>query len=203
MLYPKVRTGAAGAVAMKYTTPDQGNTVGFIGCGAIARNMARAAASVRDFQGVVYALDGAEDFAKEMSAELGISFSVAGSAEELCEKSNVIYTQTPGSNTVLELDWLQKGTTIIASGSDQPTKQELPSEVLKASKYIPDLVKQTSKVGELRGAIEDGLMSEDDVYCEVGACRKLLSFLRSRPTFNLISFEVGRSREWKSRSRRR
>lgn len=167
-----MRTGAAGAVAMKYTTPDQGNTVGFIGCGAIARNMARAAASVRDdFQGVVYAFDGAETFAKEMSAELGISFSVAESAEELCQKSNVIYTQTTGSDTVVELDWIQKGTTIIASGSDQPTKQEIPSDVLKASKYIPDLVKQTSKVGELRGAIEDGLMTEDDVYCEVGCLR--------------------------------
>ncbi|KAL3943811.1 MAG: hypothetical protein SGBAC_002104 [Bacillariaceae sp.] len=164
-----LRTGAAGAVAMKYTTPDQGNTVGFIGCGAIARNMARAAASVRDdFQGVVYAFDGAEIFAKEMSAELGISFSVAESAEELCQKSNVIYTQTTGSETVVELDWIQKGTTIIASGSDQPTKQEIPSNVLKESKYIPDLVKQTSKVGELRGAIEDGLMTEDDVYCELG-----------------------------------
>jgi hypothetical protein len=43
----------------------------------------------------------------------------------------------------------------------------VPSAVLKASKYIPDLIKQTSKVGELRGAIQDGLMSEKDVYCEV------------------------------------
>jgi len=163
-----LRTGAAGAVAMKYTTPELGNIVGFIGCGAIARNMARAAAAVRDFEGVVYALDGAEDFAKKMSDELGVSFLVADSAEDLCRKSNVIYTQTTGSDTVLELDWLQKGTTIIASGSDQPTKQEIPSDVLKASKYIPDLAKQTSKVGELRGAIEDGLMSEDDVYCELG-----------------------------------
>jgi ornithine cyclodeaminase/alanine dehydrogenase-like protein (mu-crystallin family) len=121
----KVRTGAAGAVSMKYTTPEDGNTVGFIGCGAIARNMARAAASVRpSFQGVVYGLDGAEEFAAEMSSELGIPFTVAASSEELCKESNVIFTQTPGSDTVLELDWLQPGTTIIASGSDQPTKQE-------------------------------------------------------------------------------
>lgn len=120
-----MRTGAAGAVSMKYTTPEDGNTVGFIGCGAIARNMARAAASVRPgFQGVVYGLDGAEEFAAEMSSELGIPFTVAASSEELCQKSNVIFTQTPGSETVLELDWLQPGTTIIASGSDQPTKQE-------------------------------------------------------------------------------
>jgi ornithine cyclodeaminase/alanine dehydrogenase-like protein (mu-crystallin family) len=154
---------------MKYTTPEEGNTVGFIGCGAIARNMCRAAATVRTgWNGVVYGLDGAEEFAADMSAELGVQFSVAVSSEDLCKASNVIFTQTPGSDTVLELDWLQKGTTIIASGSDQSTKQEIPSDVLQASKYVPDLTKQTSKVGELRGAIRDGLMSESDVYCELG-----------------------------------
>ena len=48
-----LRTGAAGAVAMKYcTTPAQG-VVGFIGCGAIAKNKARAAAAVRPYKGVV------------------------------------------------------------------------------------------------------------------------------------------------------
>ena len=131
--------------------------------------MCRAAAAVRQgWNGVVFGLDGADEFAAEMSSELGVPFTIASSAEELCKASNVIFTQTPGSETVLELDWLKEGTTIIASGSDQPTKQEIPSAVLQASKYIPDLVKQTSKVGELRGAIQDGLMSESDVYCELG-----------------------------------
>merc|ERR1712071_381295 len=77
--------------------------------------------------------------------------------------------QTPGSETVLEKDWLKDtGVTIIASGSDQPTKQEIPNDVLKASKYISDLTKQTSKGGELRGAMEAGVMTEDDVYAELG-----------------------------------
>ena len=164
-----LRTGAAGAVAIKYTTPEEGNTIGFIGCGAIARNMARAAAAVRpNFSGVVFGLVGSEQFASEMSEELGIDFTVAASSKELCEQSNVIFTQTPGSQTVLELDWLKPGTTIVASGSDQPTKQEIPADVLKSSKYIPDLVKQTSKVGELRGAIEAGAMTDSDIYCELG-----------------------------------
>jgi hypothetical protein len=48
------------------------------------------------------------------------------------------------------------------------TKQELPNDVLKASKYISDLTKQTSKVGELRGAIQAGVMTEQDVYAELG-----------------------------------
>ena len=165
-----LRTGAAGAVSLKYTTNASAPlSVGFIGCGAIARNMARAAAAVRpDMTGVAFAMEGAEEFAAEMSAELGVEFQVAGSAEELCAKSNCIYTQTPGGSTVLELGMLQPGTTIIASGSDQPTKQEIPNDVLKASKYISDLTKQTSRVGELRSALEAGVMTEDDVYAELG-----------------------------------
>ncbi|CAB9517647.1 Putative dehydrogenase [Seminavis robusta] len=165
-----LRTGAAGGISLKYTTDaSQPLPVGFIGCGAIARNMARAAAAVRpDMTGFAYAVAGAEEFATEMSAELGVPFEVVASADELCAKSKCIYTQTPGSSTVLELGMLQPGTTIIASGSDQPSKQEIPNDVLAASKYISDLTKQTSKVGELRGALEAGAMTEADVYAELG-----------------------------------
>lgn len=164
-----LRTGAAGAVAIKHCTTPEQNVIGFIGCGAIARNMARAAAAVRPFTGWAYAKDGAEAFAEEMEAELGMPFTVAESAKSLCAECDVIFTQTPGASTVLEKEWLKpSGVTIIASGSDQPTKQEIPNDVLKASKYIADLVKQTSKVGELRGAIQAGEMTTDDVYAELG-----------------------------------
>jgi len=165
-----LRTGAAGAVALKHCTTPEQDTIGFIGCGAIAKNMARAAAATnRTFKGVCYATAGAPEFAKEMEQELGIPFTVLDSAEELCGKSDVIFTQTPGASTVLEKDWLNpKGVTIIASGSDQPTKNEIPVDVLKASKYISDLTKQTSRVGELRSAIQAGVMTEDDVYAELG-----------------------------------
>jgi ornithine cyclodeaminase/alanine dehydrogenase-like protein (mu-crystallin family) len=165
-----LRTGAAGAISLKYTTKDDGVlTIGFIGCGAIARTMARAAKVVRpNYKGVAFGIAGAEEFCSDMKAELGLDFTVAASAKELCAVSKAIFTQTPGSKTVLELDWLQKGTTIIASGSDQPTKQEIPNDVLKASKYISDLTKQTSKVGELRGAMQAGVMTEADVYAELG-----------------------------------
>lgn len=164
-----LRTGAAGAISMKYCTSPEQDNVGFIGCGAIARNMARAAAAIRPYKGIAYGLQGAEEFCKEMEAELGLPFVVAESAKELCGKSDVIYTQTPGSSTVLEKSWLKEtGVTIIASGSDQPTKQEIPNDVIVASKYIPDLTKQTSRLGELRGPLQAGLMTVDDVYAELG-----------------------------------
>ncbi|KAG8460749.1 hypothetical protein KFE25_010804 [Diacronema lutheri] len=164
-----LRTGAAGAVAMKHCSSATQDVVGFIGCGAIARNMARGAAAVRPFKGVAYAIEGAEAFAKEMQAELGMPFTVAPSAQALCGESDVIFTQTPGGKTVLEKSWLNpKGVTIIASGSDQPTKQEIPNDVLAASKYISDLTKQTSKVGELRAALGAGVMQLSDVHAELG-----------------------------------
>jgi len=166
-----LRTGAAGAVSMKHTTVESMDVVGFIGTGAIARNMARAAATVRGYRGVAYGQDAlmAKEFAEEMSEELGMPFSVVETAEELCGESDVIFTQTPGSSTVLEKGWLKDtGVTIIASGSDQPTKQELPVDVLKASKYISDLTKQTSRIGELRSALQAGVMTEDDVHAELG-----------------------------------
>jgi ornithine cyclodeaminase/alanine dehydrogenase-like protein (mu-crystallin family) len=167
-----LRTGAAGGVSLKYTTlPDTPLTVGFIGCGAIARVMARAAYAVRpNFTGIAFGMAGSSElFCDDMSRELGgVSFTPAPSVQDLCRQCNVIYTQTPGSETVLKLEWLCPGTTIIASGSDQPTKQEIPNDVLKASKYIADLVKQTSRVGELRGAIQAGIMTEQDVYAELG-----------------------------------
>mmetsp|Transcript_62329 Transcript_62329/g.75016 ORF Transcript_62329/g.75016 Transcript_62329/m.75016 type:complete len:355 (-) Transcript_62329:324-1388(-) len=164
-----LRTGAAGAISMKHCSSPEQDVVGFIGCGAIARNMARAAAVVRPYKGVAYGFAGAEEFAAEMEKELGMPFTVAGSSEELCGLSDVIFTQTPGSETVLQRSWLKEsGVTIIASGSDQPTKQEIPNDVLTNCKYIPDLTKQTSKVGELRGAIQEGVMTVDDVYAELG-----------------------------------
>jgi len=163
-----LRTGAAGAVSMKHCSAPDHEDVGFIGCGLIARNMARAAAAIRPFKGFAYAMDGAQEFCDDMSKELGMPFTVVGSAEELCQSSDVIFTQTPGSSPVLQLPWLRPHATIIASGSDQPTKNEIPSEVLAASKYVTDLTKQCIRVGELRTAVAEGAMVEGDVYAELG-----------------------------------
>lgn len=97
-----------------------------------------------------------------------LQVNVCATAEEAVRNSDVVFTQTPGAKTVLELDWLRPHATIIASGSDQPTKNEIPADVQKASKMVCDLVRQCKQVGELRSAIKAGLMTEEDVYAEIG-----------------------------------
>lgn len=63
-----LRTGAAGAVTVKYFTTPKHEMIGFIGCGAIGCTMARGAAAIRPFKGVAYAVD--EASAKQFTADM-------------------------------------------------------------------------------------------------------------------------------------
>lgn len=175
-----LRTGAAGAVSVKHFCSPKQTKVAYIGTGVIARAMADGTAAMASgteslgtgkfTQGYAFGFDAKmnEAFAKDVHANCGYPVKVCATAEEAVREADVIFTQTPAGKTVLELGWLKSKVTIIASGSDQPTKNEIPSDVMKKSKFVCDLVRQCSKVGELRTAIKEGAMQESDVYCEIG-----------------------------------
>lgn len=166
-----LRTGAAGAISVKHFASKSHTKVGFIGTGAIAQAMAEGTHCIHKFtEGYVYGMDAKQnqDFANFLTKNLGYPVKICASAEECVRASDVIFTQTTASSQVLQLGWLKPNATIIASGSDQPTKNELPSDVMKKSKFVVDLVRQCSRVGELRTAIKEGAMTEEDVYCELG-----------------------------------
>jgi ornithine cyclodeaminase/alanine dehydrogenase-like protein (mu-crystallin family) len=143
----------------------------FLGTGAIAAAMATSACLVHKFkEAYCYGLDfkETEAFCAEMTKICKFKFTAVKTAEEATRKSDVIFTQTPASAHVLQLSWLKEKVTIIASGSDQPTKNEIPSDVMKNSKFITDLTRQCVRVGELRTAVKDKVMKEEDVYAELG-----------------------------------
>lgn len=175
-----LRTGAAGGVSVKYFTLPHQTKVAYIGTGAIARAMALGTSAMAKgpaskgtgnfTQGYAFGFDAKmnESFAQTIQQECGYPVTVCATAEEAVRNADVIFTQTPASKTVLELGWLKANATIIASGSDQPTKNEIPADVMKNSKMVCDLVRQCVRVGELRTAVEKGVMKESDVYCELG-----------------------------------
>lgn len=165
-----LRTGAAGGVSVKYFVAPHHDTIGFIGTGAIAKAMAQGAACTHKFKkGFAYGLDKKMDaqFAKDIEEMLGYPVQVCDTAEEAVSSSDCIFTQTTGAKPVLELGWLKPHATIIASGSDQPTKNEIPVDVQKNSKFVCDLVRQCALVGELRTGLANG-MTKEDVHAEIG-----------------------------------
>ncbi|CAM9277199.1 unnamed protein product [Discosporangium mesarthrocarpum] len=166
-----LRTGAAGAISVKYFCGAKHTKVAYIGTGVIAKAMATGADCVHKFeQGFAYGLDPkqSQGFADELKDEFGYPVKVCATAEEAVRSADVIFTQTTGAQTVLEKSWLQPHATIIASGSDQPTKNEIPADVLANCKLVCDLVRQCSLVGELRSGIKAGLMTAEDVHAEIG-----------------------------------
>eukprot|EP01038_Epipyxis_sp_PR26KG_P008107 gene8107-10979_t len=166
-----LRTGAAGAVSVKYFASKKHTKVAYIGTGVIATAMAEGTHCIHKFsEGFAYGLDPkqAGQFADSITKNLGYKMTVCTTAEEAVRNADVIFTQTPASSHVLQLEWLKPHATIIASGSDQPTKNEIPANVMAKSKFVVDLTRQCSRVGELRTAIKEGVMTEADVYAEIG-----------------------------------
>ena len=166
-----LRTGAAGAVAVKHLAIKDAKSVAFIGTGVIAEAMARSSATVHGFeQGYGYSRDMTKNsaFCDKMSAELGYAFTPCSSAEEAVRNADVVFTQTPGGEWVLDLKWLKPHALIVASGSDQPTKNEIPPAVMKKARVVTDITAQCLRVGELRSAVAAGVMKETDVHAQLG-----------------------------------
>ena len=166
-----LRTGAAGAVAVKHLAVKGAKSVAFIGTGVIAESMARSTATVFGFEeAFAYSRDvsKAQTFCDKMSEELGYPFAACGSAEDAVRAADVVFTQTPGGEWVLEESWLRPHALIVCSGSDQPTKNEIPPNVLKKAKVVTDITAQCARVGEVRSAIAAGVMTADDVHAELG-----------------------------------
>ena len=66
-------------------------------------------------------------------------------------------------------DWLGPGCHVTAMGSDQAGKTELePACLARADLYVPDRQSQTAAMGELRAAIEAGVVVPGRRFAELG-----------------------------------
>jgi ectoine utilization protein EutC len=167
-----VRTAAAGAIAAKYLSRENIETVGVIGSGGQARFQVRALKLVRNFKKVlVYSrsTERAKKYAEDMSAELGIEVEVADSAEMVVRNSDTVITTTPAKEPIIKAEWLHPGLHITAMGSDAEHKQELEAEVLvRADKLVCDTKEQCARLGELHHALDRGLLTSDSFIIELG-----------------------------------
>jgi ornithine cyclodeaminase/alanine dehydrogenase-like protein (mu-crystallin family) len=167
-----MRTGAAGAVAAKYLARDQLAKVAVIGSGVQARCQLRALRSVRVLPSVSVwsrSQDRSADFAKEMSAELDAEIRPARSVEEAVAGADLVITATASPTPLVRGDWLAAGAHVTAVGSDMPAKRELDATVLeRADVIVADSLAQCLEAGELHHAVDDGLLSLEDIAGELG-----------------------------------
>jgi ornithine cyclodeaminase len=179
-----IRTGAAGAVAAEYLAPATIRTVGVLGSGVQARWQLRCLREVRSFSRVfAWGRDRMrlEVYCREMRDE-GFDVSPAATPEAVCAAADLLVTTTPSREPLLQAAWLRAGQHVTALGSDSPGKQELEAACLaRADLIVVDRLTQCASFGELRHALDAGLLHADRVRAELGEIVAGLMPGRSRP----------------------
>src|SRR3546814_9186097 len=99
-----------------------------VGAGVQARLQLEALCLVRPLErALVWSRDGggkAEACAQEMTDALGIPVHMAKDIDKLAAESDIVVTTTPSNRPLIEARHLHAGLTVIAMGSDAPSKNE-------------------------------------------------------------------------------
>jgi alanine dehydrogenase len=165
------RTGAATAVAAKYLARSDSKTVTICGCGNQGTVSVRALAKVLSLE-KVFAYDlnvaHAQRFANELSPELGIEVVAVGDLANAVGQSEIVVTCTPSKQPFLQKRFVRPGTFIAAVGADSAEKHELEPSLLAENKVVVDVLDQCASIGELHHALQDEVMTAEDVYAELG-----------------------------------
>src|SRR3546814_48403 len=111
----------------------------------------------------------AEACAQEMTDALGVPVHRAETIAKLAGESDIVVTTTPATAPLIEAQHLRPGMTVIAMGSDAPTKNEVaPAALAAADGYFCNRLSQVRLVGELHHAIEAGTIEAAATFPELG-----------------------------------
>jgi ornithine cyclodeaminase len=167
-----IRTAAAGAVAAKHLSRPDAAVAAIFGAGMQAKLQLGALKLVRPIREArIWARDAAkaDAAAGELRERLGIEVRAEPDAAKAAAGADVIVTTTPSTEPLLLPGFVSPGQHITAMGSDAEHKNEIaPAIVRMADLYVADSAKQTRRLGELRHAIDAGVMAADAEVAELG-----------------------------------
>jgi len=163
-----LRTGAAGAVAVKYLARKDANTLGVVGAGKQALFQIAAILKVRKIKKIfVYDVDPRN--IDELSRELNkIKIKIEKADLKRVAKQDVLVTVTPSNKPIIKEKWICPGVHINAIGADAKGKEELDPKILKKAKIVIDNWEQASHSGEINVPLSKGVIKKEDIYSSLG-----------------------------------
>lgn len=144
----QMRTGAASGVATRLMARADARIAGIIGTGLQARTQLEAIALVRKLELIrAYGRDQKRrgEFAREMTARLGVPVVAVSSNEEAVRQADILITSTTTANPVVEGRWLKSGVHINAIGANFPQKRELDADAVRRCDVIAADSRQQSR----------------------------------------------------------
>jgi ornithine cyclodeaminase/alanine dehydrogenase-like protein (mu-crystallin family) len=169
-----VRTGAVGALGVKYMTSDAIASVGIIGCGVQGAWQAIFACSVRPIREIFCVCRSRASFEKFTATVTrhvrAVTITPCGDARELLGRSSngggLIIAATTSAEPVLPDDpALLEGKHFIGIGSYKPTMQELPDSVFRlAGELALDSEAARHEAGDAIRPVQKGILKETDLF---------------------------------------
>jgi alanine dehydrogenase len=161
------RTGAAAAVATDHLAVEDATSLGIVGAGVQSYTQLEAIAEVRPIESVVVSDLDEERVAAFIDYFEGEFDVRAGSIEEAAQ-CDVLSTVTPVEDPIVSREAIGEHTHVNAMGADAEGKHELADEILLDSKLVIDDHAQTTHSGEINVPYHEGVLTDDDIYGEVG-----------------------------------
>jgi ornithine cyclodeaminase/alanine dehydrogenase-like protein (mu-crystallin family) len=166
-----VRTAAATGVAARHLARADASTLAICGCGAQAAHQVRAVASVLGIRRVI-AFDRdrprAERWAGDLRGSTGLPVEIVGDARTAARDADVLVTCTPSTEPILGVSDVRAGVFVAGVGADHPGKHELEPGLLAAGLLVVDSLEQAAAMGDLRHALQAGVLRREDVHAELG-----------------------------------
>lgn len=165
-----LRTGAVGALGVKYLTRQETCSVGIVGCGMQAAWQAIFACAVRPIrEAFVFcrSMVGFEQLAETVNRHAqGVRLTSCQSARELLERTDLVMTATTSSEPVLpDEPRLLENKHFISVGSYRPNMQELPDSVYRLAGLLAvDSEHACHEAGDVINPLRKGILKETDVF---------------------------------------
>ena len=161
-----MRTGSAGAVAVRYLVPKKRIVLGIAGTGRQAEAQLLATAEEREIDRVLVWSRNPRH-ADAFTGKMHRFDCTSVSLQKMCD-ADVIVTTTPSRTPYIKSEWVHEGTHINAIGADAPGKEELDPALLSRSQVFVDDMAQAVHSGEVNVPIENGIYAPAEIAGTLG-----------------------------------
>ena len=166
-----IRTGAAGAISSKLLARQDSKTTAVLGAGGQARMQIYGLCQVLDIETIKVYSPNPQNLAAykaDVEEETGKKVVCCSSVAEAMEDADIAISTTPSKAFLADSSLVRPGMHIVAVGADMAGKNEWDPEIFKGAKIVNDSIPQCISRGETRNALLAGVITEDDIYGEIG-----------------------------------
>ena len=166
-----IRTGAAGALAVKLLSRKNAQIAGFVGCGTQARTQLACILEVRKLKAVkIWQYDAKDEIAPRFKDWVKKTYKldviISPVIDEVTTGVDILVTTTPSRRPLVNK--VSPGTHINAIGADAAGKQEINPKILKQAKVVIDDWAQASHSGEINVPVRKKQLTKKDIYAGLG-----------------------------------